>query len=140
MKLNVTARAARWSAAHWKTATVLWLAFAMAAVALGTVAGSKKLSDTETATGETARAETILQQAGFKRPAGESVLVQSRARAGGARADGRGQVERAIASTLFLSLGAVEKNIASIFTKLQLQQSGEDHRRVLAVLAYLQQD
>jgi hypothetical protein len=33
MKLNVTARAARWSAAHWKTATVLWLAFAVAAVA-----------------------------------------------------------------------------------------------------------
>jgi DNA-binding NarL/FixJ family response regulator len=50
-----------------------------------------------------------------------------------------GRSNAAIASTLFLSLGAVEKNIASIFTKLGLQQTAEDHRRVLAVLAYLQQ-
>jgi DNA-binding NarL/FixJ family response regulator len=51
-----------------------------------------------------------------------------------------GRSNAGIASTLYLSLGAVEKNIASIFTKLGLQQSGEDHRRVLAVLAYLQQE
>jgi DNA-binding NarL/FixJ family response regulator len=56
----------------------------------------------------------------------------------GLMAEGRSNA--GIASTLYLSLGAVEKNIASIFTKLGLQQSGEDHRRVLAVLAYLQQD
>ena len=55
----------------------------------------------------------------------------------GLMAEGRSNA--GIASSLFLSLGAVEKNIASIFTKLRLQQTGEDHRRVLAVLAYLQQ-
>jgi RND superfamily putative drug exporter len=78
MKLNVTARAARWSAAHWKTATVLWLAFVAAAVVLGGMAGKKNLSDAESSNGDTARAETILAQAGFRSPAGESVLVQAR--------------------------------------------------------------
>jgi DNA-binding NarL/FixJ family response regulator len=32
---------------------------------------------------------------------------------------------------------AVEKHVTSIFTKLNLQPAPEDHRRVLAVLAFL---
>ncbi|MDK1326433.1 response regulator transcription factor [Arthrobacter sp. zg-Y1143] len=50
----------------------------------------------------------------------------------------QGRTNTAVGSTLFLSAGAVEKNITSIFAKLGLQQSPADHRRVLAVLAYLQ--
>jgi DNA-binding NarL/FixJ family response regulator len=49
-----------------------------------------------------------------------------------------GKSNAAIASSLVLSIGAVEKHVASIFTKLRLRQTPEDHRRVLAVLAYLQ--
>ncbi len=56
----------------------------------------------------------------------------------GLMAEGRSNA--AIAATLVLSVGAVEKHIASIFTKLDLPQTGTDHRRVLAVLTYLQQD
>ena len=51
-----------------------------------------------------------------------------------------GRSNAGIAAALVLTVGAVEKHIASIFTKLQLPQTGSDHRRVLAVLAYLQQD
>jgi DNA-binding NarL/FixJ family response regulator len=51
-----------------------------------------------------------------------------------------GRSNAAIGAALVLTVGAVEKHIASIFTKLQLSQTGTDHRRVLAVLAYLQQD
>jgi DNA-binding NarL/FixJ family response regulator len=56
----------------------------------------------------------------------------------GLMAEGRSNA--AIASTLVLSVGAVEKNVAAIFTKLELPQTATDHRRVLAVLTYLQQD
>ena len=37
-----------------------------------------------------------------------------------------------------LFVGAVEKNVTSIFQKLALEDSGTDHRRVLAVLTWLQ--
>ncbi len=53
----------------------------------------------------------------------------------GLMAEGRSNA--AIASRLVLTVGAVEKHVANIFTKLRLPPSGEDHRRVLAVLAYL---
>ena len=89
MKLNITARAARWSAAHWKTATFLWLAFVAAAVVAGSMAGKKNLSDSENATGETARAEAILAHAGFAKPASESVLVQSRTQTAASPSFGR---------------------------------------------------
>jgi RND superfamily putative drug exporter len=78
MKLNVTARAARWSAAHWKTATLTWLALVVAAVTAGTMTGAVNLTNSEQGSGESARAEAILSGSGFTRPAGESVLVQSK--------------------------------------------------------------
>jgi DNA-binding NarL/FixJ family response regulator len=48
-----------------------------------------------------------------------------------------GRSNPAIADTLVISGGAVEKHIGNIFTKLDLLPSPDDHRRVLAVLAWL---
>jgi DNA-binding NarL/FixJ family response regulator len=48
-----------------------------------------------------------------------------------------GQSNAAIAKTLVVSHGAVEKHIGNIFTKLGLEASAEEHRRVRAVLTYL---
>jgi DNA-binding NarL/FixJ family response regulator len=48
-----------------------------------------------------------------------------------------GRTNAAIAKALVVSDRAVEKHIANIFTKLGLSPSGDDHRRVLAVLRYL---
>src|SRR4051812_47490893 len=49
----------------------------------------------------------------------------------------QGRSNRAIAAELFISERVVERHVTSIFAKLDLQTSGQDHRRVLAVLAYL---
>jgi DNA-binding NarL/FixJ family response regulator len=48
-----------------------------------------------------------------------------------------GRSNTAIADRLVVSGGAVEKHIGNVFSKLDLPPSDEDHRRVLAVLAYL---
>ncbi len=49
-----------------------------------------------------------------------------------------GRSNQAIAERMFVTLRAVEKHVTSIFTKLDLPASSDDHRRVLAVLTFLQ--
>jgi DNA-binding NarL/FixJ family response regulator len=49
----------------------------------------------------------------------------------------QGRTNAAIARELMVTVGAVEKHISSIFSKLDLPASNDDHRRVLAVLTYL---
>jgi len=48
-----------------------------------------------------------------------------------------GRSNSGIAERLVVTVGAVEKHVASILAKLRLPPSESDHRRVLAVLAYL---
>jgi DNA-binding NarL/FixJ family response regulator len=48
-----------------------------------------------------------------------------------------GRSNQAIAKLLFITERTVEKHVKSIFTKLRLPESPDDHRRVLAVLAHL---
>jgi DNA-binding NarL/FixJ family response regulator len=50
-----------------------------------------------------------------------------------------GRSNQAIAEKLVVTLRAVEKHVTSIFGKLRLSADEQDHRRVLAVLAYLRQ-
>jgi DNA-binding NarL/FixJ family response regulator len=50
-----------------------------------------------------------------------------------------GRSNQAISERLFITERAVEKHVTSIFGKLRLPADAADHRRVLAVLAYLRQ-
>ncbi len=80
--------------------------------------------------------EVVTQLLGATRRAGSISGLSAREREVlSLMAEGRSNA--AIAATLVISEGAVEKHVANIFTKLDLPVSQSDHRRVLAVLRYL---
>ncbi|NRQ33718.1 response regulator transcription factor [Nonomuraea sp. NN258] len=95
--------------------------------ALDQIAAGQTVLDPEVVTqimGASRRAETL----GTLTPREREVLAMM--------AEGRSN--NSIAAALFLSYGSVEKHVTQIFTKLGLSPSDNDHRRVLAVLHYLQ--
>ena len=51
-------------------------------------------------------------------------------------AEGRSNI--GIAHRLWVTEGTVEKHVRSILTKLNLPETGDDHRRVLAVITFLE--
>jgi uncharacterized membrane protein YdfJ with MMPL/SSD domain len=74
---NIAARMGRWSARHWKTATLGWLALIALVFVLGSRVGTKELSDARGMNGDSARAQHIIDSAGFPDNPAEVVLVQS---------------------------------------------------------------
>jgi RND superfamily putative drug exporter len=70
------ARAGRWSAGHRKTAILGWLAFVIAAVALGGAVGMNMLTTEQAGVGESGRAARAADEA-FPKTASETVIVQS---------------------------------------------------------------
>ncbi len=73
---SLTTRIADWSATHRKAAIIGWLAFVVAAVALGGSVGTRTLSNAELSTGEAQRAEIALEGSGLT-PNSEVVLIQN---------------------------------------------------------------
>jgi DNA-binding NarL/FixJ family response regulator len=82
--------------------------------------------------------EVVAQLLGRRRgPSLADTLTPRELEVLGLMAEGRSN--GGIAEALVLSVGAVEKHVASIFQKLRLAPSESENRRVLAVLAYLEQ-
>jgi len=83
--------------------------------------------------------EVVAELVGSRGPSGEAAALQSltprEQEVLGLMAEGR--TNAAIARALVVTLGAVEKHISNIFAKLDLPATDDDHRRVLAVLAFL---
>jgi DNA-binding NarL/FixJ family response regulator len=80
--------------------------------------------------------EVVAQMLGRRRDAGPLETITDREREV-LELMAEGRTNRAIAAKLFLSERAVERHVTSIFAKLDLPTTEGDHRRVLAVLAYL---
>ena len=49
-----------------------------------------------------------------------------------------GRSNAGIAQRLFVTEGTVEKHVRSIFGKLPIRETDDDHRRILAVLTFLE--
>jgi uncharacterized membrane protein YdfJ with MMPL/SSD domain len=78
--------AARSAARRPKTTVALWLVLIVGCVAAGSLAGMRTLSNSESGTGESARADARLDASGLQGPATEDVLVSSHSPAQTARA------------------------------------------------------
>lgn len=74
---NIAARAGRWSATHKKTAILGWFAFVIVAMFVGGAVGQKNMSDVDSFTGSSARAEQAIVDHGLTPPAAETVIVRS---------------------------------------------------------------
>ncbi len=121
---GLAARMGRWSAAHWKTATFGWLAFVLVAFALGGLVGTKNV-DNNTGSGESGQMQKILDT-GFKQPAGESILIESRsARAGdpafrAAIADVAARISK-VPAAQDVHRGAISKNGHAALVEFQIR-------------------
>ena len=66
-----------WSVRHRVVAIVGWVAFVVVASAIGSLVGQQHMTEDQYATGDSARAIQILDDAGLKTPASEMILVTS---------------------------------------------------------------
>src|SRR5215210_6162394 len=123
---NVAARMGRWSAGHWKTATFGWLTLVVVAFAVGGQVGTKNISPNTAGPGESGRMDRILD-AGFKLPANESLLIQSRSiRAGTPAFDSA--VDDVVAG---VSKVAAVRNVRSPLDAANAGQISQDGRSAL---------
>ncbi|MEU5534256.1 MMPL family transporter [Streptomyces sp. NPDC020362] len=75
---GLAARAGGWSARHRWAAVGIWVLFVVLALGLGSAAGRVNVDENDQLKGETHTAARIIDDAGIKEPAAESVLIQSR--------------------------------------------------------------
>ncbi|MEV6738377.1 MMPL family transporter [Streptomyces sp. NPDC051104] len=75
---GIAARAGGWSARHRWAAVGIWVLFVVLTMAVGSAAGRVDIKDSDELKGETHTAAKIIEDAGIKQPAGESVLVQAK--------------------------------------------------------------
>ena len=123
---HLAARMGRWSASHWKTATFGWLAFVVAAFAIGSVIGTKNLDPNKAGSGESGHVQSVLADE-FKQPANENVIIKS----SGATVDAP-EFRHAVASVIVALQGQRHvRDISSPFVAGNAGQISADRHAVL---------
>ncbi|MCN9244276.1 MMPL family transporter [Streptomyces sp. RY43-2] len=74
---GIAARAGGWSARHRWAAVGIWVVFVVLAMAVGSAAGRVDVDNADQLKGETRTAARIIEDAGIKQPASETVLIQA---------------------------------------------------------------
>jgi RND superfamily putative drug exporter len=75
---NLAAAAGHWSSTHRRTAVLGWIVFVVAAFGIGSAVSSHVLTAESSGSGESQRAQDILDRKGLNPPASETVIVESR--------------------------------------------------------------
>ncbi|MFF2061195.1 MMPL family transporter [Streptomyces sp. NPDC058200] len=75
---GIAARAGGWSARHRWAAVGIWVLFVVLATGIGTAVGRVDVKGSDEIKGETYSAPKIIEDAGIKEPAGETVLIQAK--------------------------------------------------------------
>jgi putative drug exporter of the RND superfamily len=126
---GLAAKLGRWSAQHRGKAILLWLAVLFIGLTAAGV-GSKKLSAAGEATGDSAKAERMLDNGGFKRPAAEEVLLQVRGVGTIQTASARNAARDIVAAITATHRG---HDIRSPFTRQNAGQISPDGRSALVL-------
>ncbi|MEV8567444.1 MMPL family transporter [Streptomyces sp. NPDC051322] len=74
---GIAARAGGWSARHRWAAVGIWVLFVVLSMGLGSAAGRVDVTESNQLSGEVGQAAQIIDDAGLKEPAGETVLIQA---------------------------------------------------------------
>jgi uncharacterized membrane protein YdfJ with MMPL/SSD domain len=129
--VGLAARLGSWSAEHRKKAIFGWIALLLVALLAGS-GGAKKLSAAGESNGDSAKAERLLDQGGFKRPAAEQVLLQVRG-GGSIRTPAGGQAARDVIAAIAATHRV--KDIRSPFAAANGGQISRDGRTALVLFS-----
>jgi putative drug exporter of the RND superfamily len=99
---GIAERLGRWSSEHRAKAILLWIALLLVAV-VAAGSGAKMLSNAGESSGDSAKAERLLENGGFDQPAAEQVLLQARGTGSIDSAAGRSAAREVAAAVLATS-------------------------------------
>ena len=128
---GIAARLGRWSSEHRAKAILAWIALLLVALAAAGV-GAKTLSPSGESSGDSAKAERLLEHGGFRQPAAEEVLIQVRGEGTINSAGGRRVAREVVAA---VSATRLVENLRNPFSPGNSGQLSHDGRSALVLFS-----